>query len=33
MPMCYQNELIFNDVHSRNSLSKLKDETYVINCD
>ena len=31
--MYYQNEPIFNDVHSGNNLSKLKDGTYVINCD
>ena len=30
---CYQNECKFNDVYSRNSLSKKKDGTYVINLD
>ena len=30
---CYQNELRFNGVYSRNSLTKTKDEVYVINLD
>ena len=29
----YQNELKFNRVYSRNSLSKTKDEAYIINLD
>ena len=29
----YQNEPKFNGVYSRNNLSKIKDETYVINLD
>ena len=29
----YQNEPEFNDVYSRNNLSKLKDGTYTINLD
>ena len=28
---CYQNEPKFNGVYSRNNLSTVKDETYVIN--
>ena len=30
---CYQNKPKFSNVHSRNSLSKAKDEAYVINFD
>ena len=29
----FQNDSKFNGVYSRNSLSKIKDETYVINLD
>ena len=29
----YQNEPRFNGVYSRNNLSKIKDETYIINLD
>ena len=29
----YQNERKFNGVYSRNSLSKIKDGTYIINPD
>ena len=29
----YQNEPRFNGVYSRNNLSKIKDEAYVINLD
>ena len=29
----YENEPKFNGVYSRNSLSKLKDGTYIINLD
>ena len=29
----YQNESQFNGVYSRNNLSKVKDETYIINPD
>ena len=28
---CYQNESSFNGVYSRNNLSKIKYEAYVIN--
>ena len=28
---CYQNEPMFNGVYSRNNLSKIKDEAYIIN--
>ena len=31
--MDYQNESKFNDVYSRNNLSKIKDGAYVINLD
>ena len=30
---CYQNELKFNDVYSRNNLPKIKDGTYEIKLD
>ena len=29
----YQNEFKFNGVYSRNNLSKIKDEAYIINLD
>ena len=29
----YQNEPKLNGVYSRNNLSKIKDETYIINLD
>ena len=29
----YQNEPKFNGVYSRNNLSKIKDEAYIINLD
>ena len=29
----YQNEPKFNSVYSRNNLSEIKDETYIINID
>ena len=29
----YQNEPKFNDVYSRNDLSKIKDGAYIINID
>ena len=29
----YQNESQFNGVYSRNNLSKVKDEAYIINPD
>ena len=29
----YQNEPKFNGVYSRNNLSKVKDEAYIINLD
>ena len=33
MQIYYQNEHKFNDVYSRNNLSKIKDGTYIINID
>ena len=30
---CYQNETKFNGVYSKNDLTKIKDESYVINHD
>ena len=30
---CYQNESKFNDVYSRNNLSKIRDGAYKINLD
>ena len=30
---CYENQLIFNNVYSRNDLSKIKDRVYIINLD
>ena len=30
---CYQNTPKFNDVYSRNDLTKVKDGTYIINLD
>ena len=30
---CYQNEPKFNGVYSRQNLSKIKDEAYIINLD
>ena len=29
----YQNELRFNEVYSRNNLSRIKDGAYIINLD
>ena len=33
MQKCYQNEPKFNGVYSRNNLSKIKNEAYIINLD
>ena len=33
MTKCYQDELKFNGIYSRNNLPKIKDWEYVINLD